>query len=103
VNIGYSLAGAIVLQSRPLVPAYIVPIVSGIQHKLSITCCATIGLSYFIRTQSCWIEKSQVTHLGGTLAPEGCHCLAANVRVFAKAGNSLIVKPGTNAHLKICC
>jgi hypothetical protein len=29
--------------------------------------------------------------------------LAANVRVFAKAGNSLIVQPGTNAHLKICC
>ena len=26
-----------------------------------------------------------------------------NVRVFAKAGDSLIVQPGTNAHLKICC
>ena len=29
--------------------------------------------------------------------------IAAYVRVFAKAGNSLIVQPGTNAHLKICC
>jgi hypothetical protein len=26
-----------------------------------------------------------------------------NVRVFAKAGNSLIVQPGTNVHLKIWC
>ncbi len=26
--------------------------------------------------------------------------MTANVRVFAKAGNSLIVQPGTNAHLK---
>lgn len=26
-----------------------------------------------------------------------------NVQVFAKAGNSLIVQPGTNAHLKLCC
>jgi hypothetical protein len=32
-----------------------------------------------------------------------CGGFAANVRVFAKAGNSLIVQPGTNAHLKICC
>jgi hypothetical protein len=29
--------------------------------------------------------------------------IAANVRVFAKAGNSLIVQPGTNAHVKIYC
>src|SRR5690606_11732658 len=28
--------------------------------------------------------------------------LATNVRVFAKAGNSLFVQPGTNAQLKIC-
>jgi len=26
--------------------------------------------------------------------------VAANVRVFAKARNSLMVQPGTNAHLK---
>jgi hypothetical protein len=26
-----------------------------------------------------------------------------NVRVFTKAGNSLIFQPGTNALLKICC
>jgi hypothetical protein len=29
--------------------------------------------------------------------------IVANVRVFAKAGNSLIVQPETNAHLKKCC
>jgi len=28
--------------------------------------------------------------------------VAPNVRVFAKAGNSVIVEPGTNAQLKIC-
>jgi hypothetical protein len=33
----------------------------------------------------------------------GCRINAINVRVFAKAGNSLIVLPGTNAHLRICC
>ena len=63
--------GANVLQSRSLVPVYIVPSVSGIQHNLSITCCVIIGLSYFIWTQAGWIEKLQVTRLGGTLAPEG--------------------------------
>jgi len=29
--------------------------------------------------------------------------VAANGRVFAKAGNSLFVQPGTNAQLKIYC
>ena len=29
--------------------------------------------------------------------------MAAYVRVFAKAGNSLNVQPGANAHLKIFC
>jgi hypothetical protein len=29
--------------------------------------------------------------------------IATNESVFAKAGNSLIVQPGTNAELKICC
>jgi hypothetical protein len=37
---------------------------------------------------------------------EGCtvaNRVSANEQVFAKAGNSLLVQPGTNAHLKICC
>ena len=29
--------------------------------------------------------------------------IATNGRVFAKGGNLLIVQPGTNAHLRICC